>query len=132
MPWNKDATNAGFSTGKPWLPIPGEHAARAVSVQDGQAESVLMHARELIELRRSSPALRMGNFLPLPLPAPLLGFDRQEGQSKVRCLFNLSSSSLHTGAFVDGECLFRCGDVDHAGRVMGPWSSCITEMPASN
>jgi alpha-glucosidase len=128
MPWSRDAPNAGFSTGKPWLPIPSEHAARAVSVQDGQAESVLMRARELIELRRSTPALRTGSFRPLLLPASLLGFDRQEGQSQVRCLFNLSSSPLRTDAFVHGECLFRCGDVDHTGQVMGPWSSCITEM----
>ncbi len=132
MPWREDAPNAGFSTGKPWLPIPAEHAARAVSVQDGQAESVLMCARGLIELRRSTPALKTGSFRPLSLPAPLLGFDRQEGQSQVRCLFNLGSGSIRTDAFVKGECLFRCGDVDHAGQVMGPWSSCITEMPASN
>ncbi|TJV90224.1 MAG: alpha-glucosidase, partial [Mesorhizobium sp.] len=32
MVWEKGAENAGFSTGKPWLPIPESHRARAVDV----------------------------------------------------------------------------------------------------
>ena len=129
MPWEKDATHAGFSIGKPWLPIPDEHVARAVSVQNGQADSVLTRARELIELRRSNPALRLGDFRPLPVPSPLLGFDRQHDGWQARCLFNLSSSSLASDAFTKGECLFSCGNIDHGGHVMGPWSSCIMEVP---
>lgn len=127
MPWDRDAPNAGFSTVAPWLPIPDEHLACAVSVQTGRADSVLACARELIELRRSSPALRRGSFRPLPLPPPLLGFDRQEGRAQVRCLFNLSAGSIPTEAFVDGQCLFSCGDVNRPGREMGSWSSCIIE-----
>ena len=38
MPWTQGAPYAGFSTAEPWLPIPEEHAQRAVSVQNGQAD----------------------------------------------------------------------------------------------
>jgi alpha-glucosidase len=127
MPWIKDAVHAGFSTAKPWLPIPDEHVARAVSVQNAQADSVLMRTRELIELRHSNPALRIGGFEPLALAPPLLGFDRRDGQRRVRCLFNLSAQTLRCGAFLDGACLFSCGNVDRAAGVLGPWAGCILE-----
>lgn len=84
-----------------------------------------MRTRELIELRRSNPALRAGSFRPLSLPPPLLGFDREDGRTRARCLFNLSAQALRCGAFLDGECLFSCGEVDHARQVLGPWAGCI-------
>jgi len=128
MPWDSDAPNAGFSTAKPWLPIPDQHRACAVSVQIGRADSVLACARELIELRRSSPPLRTGSFRPLALPDPLLGFDRNEGRAQVRCLFNLSSGALRSDGFVSGKCLFSCGEVNRSAGVLGPWSSCIIKI----
>ncbi|HEX4027433.1 MAG TPA: alpha-glucosidase [Rhizomicrobium sp.] len=125
MPWIETAPHAGFSPVKPWLPIPADHVRRAVSVQNMAADSVLMRTRELIELRRSNPALRAGSFRPLSLPPPLLGFDREDGRTRARCLFNLSAQALRCGAFLDGECLFSCGEVDHARQVLGPWAGCI-------
>jgi alpha-glucosidase len=125
MPWDDKFPHAGFSSAKPWLPVPQDHVRRAVSVQNMQADSVLMRTRELIELRRSNPALRVGAFRPLPLDSPLLGFDRDDGQTRARCLFNLSSKTLRCDAFLDGECLFACGDVDSSGRALGPWAGCI-------
>ena len=76
MPWDEKAPHAGFSTAKPWLPVPEEHARRAVSVQNGEADSVLMRTRELLEMRRSNTALKTGRFEPLALAPPVLGFER--------------------------------------------------------
>jgi alpha-glucosidase len=125
MPWAENAPHAGFSIAKPWLPIPGDHAKRAVSMQNNEADSVLMRTRELLELRRSNSALRTGRFEPLALPPPLLGFERVSTEMRVRCLFNLGSQRVSSDAFVDGECLFSCGDVNHSTGVLGPWASCI-------
>ena len=91
MPWSSAAPHAGFSSVEPWLPIPDDHLACAVSEQNGVAGSVLTIAREVMELRRSSSALRTGSFQPLDLPAPLLGFDRVSGPDRLRCVFNLDS-----------------------------------------
>ena len=125
MPWNDKALHAGFSPAKPWLPIPDEHLLRAVSVQDGEADSVLMRARELIELRRSNLALRIGNFKPLSLASPLLGFERECSKMRMRCVFNLSGQTQACDASLGGECLFSCGEVDHSGQTLGPWAGCI-------
>jgi alpha-glucosidase len=40
LPWT-DAPLAGFTTGQPWLPIPAEHRAAAVAVQERDPHSVL-------------------------------------------------------------------------------------------
>jgi alpha-glucosidase len=125
MPWVENAPHTGFSVAKPWLPIPEEHARRAVSVQNNKADSVLMRTRELLELRRSNSALRTGRFEPLALPPPLLGFERVSSRTRVRCLFNLGSQVVSSDAFVDGECLFSCGDINHSAGVLGPWAACI-------
>ena len=128
MPWLPDAANAGFSTAKPWLPIPSEHIQRAVSVQDSDANSVLATARELMELRRSTPALRTGAFRPINLPAPLLGFDRTDGKTTIRCLFNLGNAALACPPLAKGEILFSCGPLDQSGGQLGALAACLLEV----
>jgi len=34
MPWSSQLPNAGFSTAKPWLPVPREHLSLAVDKQE--------------------------------------------------------------------------------------------------
>ncbi len=50
MPWEAEAPQAGFTTGKPWLPVPAEHAAAAVDRQAGVAGSTLEHYRRFPRL----------------------------------------------------------------------------------
>jgi alpha-glucosidase len=125
MPWVADGLHAGFSTAEPWLPIPPEHVARAVSQQDGDANSVLAVTRQLIQLRRSNPALQTGSFRALALPPPLLGFERQSGAGRVQCLFNLGNSTINSNAAKAGALLLACGSVDQKAGKMGPLATCI-------
>jgi alpha-glucosidase len=128
MPWSASLPYAAFSTAEPWLPIPEEHVSRAVSLQNADATSVLAFARALIELRRSSPALRSGAFCPIALPPPLLGFDRESAGNHVRCLFNLGRNTLACGALGEGEALFTYGPVDREAKTLGPLAICILEI----
>ena len=60
MLWDATPT-AGFTTGKPWLPIaPGTPATLSVAVESAQPRSPLALYRRLIELRRQYPALHAG------------------------------------------------------------------------
>lgn len=88
MVWD-GAVNAGFSSGRPWLPIKPEQAARNVASQSAPG-SVLQHTRAVLTLRRATPALRLGKTRFLDLPPPLLGFTRCLGGEAITCLFNLS------------------------------------------
>lgn len=60
MPWQGDAPEAGFTTGKPWLALnPNWREINAdVAVQD--PDSVFHHYRRLIALRRAHPVLSRG------------------------------------------------------------------------
>ena len=129
MPWTADSPHAGFSSTEPWLPIPPDHVAKAVAGQDGDANSVLAVTRQLIELRRSSPILRLGSFEPLNLPAPILGFDRVTEQGRLRCLFNLTDTAQDCALLESGELLFATGPVDPGKKSLGGLAACILEMP---
>jgi alpha-glucosidase len=62
MPWHGDVPQAGFSTAqKTWLPIPAEHAALAVDVQEKNPDSVLHGIRSFIAWRKKHDALRLGS-----------------------------------------------------------------------
>ena len=129
MPWSREAPNAGFSGVEPWLPIPNHHLLSAVSEQNGEANSVLTLTRDIIELRRSSPELRLGSVTALNLSPPLLGFDRVSAQRRLRCLFNLSNDARGCPFPESSELLFGNGLVDRENATMGPLAACILDVP---
>lgn len=61
MPWEADAPSGGFTRGVPWLPFDPAHRAHAVDAQEADARSPLHLTRQLLALRRNSPALRVGD-----------------------------------------------------------------------
>lgn len=93
MPWN-GGVNAGFSVGDPWLPVPAEHRALAVSLQEAEPDSALQGFRAFMAWRKSQPALRWGNIRFLDTPEPVLAFTRQHGEETVLAAFNLSKAPV--------------------------------------
>ncbi len=87
MQWD-ESLNAGFSTGNPWLPINSDYAISNVSSQNDDPDSVLNFYRALLKLRRSSVALRRGEFKPLiERPVAAMVYLRQtEGQTMLIAL----------------------------------------------
>ena len=59
MQWSGEP-NAGFTTGKPWLPLGSEYRRVNVAVQREDPRSVLALHKALIKLRRAEPALQLG------------------------------------------------------------------------
>jgi len=94
MPWEADAPNAGFSTGKPWLPVPDAHRPLAVTQQEGDPTSVLGSYRTAIALRTAHPALATGSLRFLPAPETLLIFVRELEGQRVTCLFNFARHAV--------------------------------------
>ena len=88
MVWEKDAPNAGFSTGTPWLPVKAPQAAKAVD-QQGEG-SILAYHKEMIAYRKASPALKRGKTAFISTPEPLLVFTRTASDQTLTCVFNLS------------------------------------------
>jgi alpha-glucosidase len=94
MPWTSQPA-AGFTTGTPWLPVPPEHLARAVSTQEPDAESPLAFARSFIAWRRSRAQLTRGDIAFFDAPEPVLALRRAvQGMPAVLAAFNLSDKEV--------------------------------------
>jgi alpha-glucosidase len=89
MPWQQGAPFGGFSTARPWLPLPAAHLALAVDRQAGDPDSVLSSSRRFLAWRRTQPALRVGSKRFLDAPAPILALVRAHAGEALLCAFNL-------------------------------------------
>ncbi len=91
MAWDHAAANAGFTTGKPWLPVPLAHASQAVDVQQANTGSVLQHYKEVLAFRKQHPALQNGTIDFLESDSDdVLAFMRKAGNEALLCLFNFA------------------------------------------
>jgi len=100
MPWQGGQPNAGFSSAKPWLPVPQEHLALAVDRQAGDADSMLEHYRRFLAFRRAHPAFASGDIDFLAADDDVVIFTREHGNDQIVCAFNLGSrpASVDLGA----------------------------------
>src|SRR5258706_5073690 len=89
MPW-RHAERGGFSTGTPWLPLPADHVALAVEVQEHDPASTLQAFRRLMRWRHQQPALLWGDIHFLLATDAGLAFTRQLGNERLLVAFNLS------------------------------------------
>ena len=92
MPWDANSDNAGFSDVTPWLPIDARHLELAVEAQESDPDSTLNFFRQLLRLRRSSPALRIGDLDFIDAPEDVLAFYRTAGNERCVCVFNLGAN----------------------------------------
>lgn len=90
MVWEKDAVNAGFSAGKPWLPVSAEHARLSVDSQETAAGSVLNHYRETLGFRKRHPALFDGGMAFIETNQDILAFTREKDGERLLFVFNLN------------------------------------------
>jgi alpha-glucosidase len=94
MAWTPDE-QGGFTTGKPWLPVEAQHRARAASVQEGDSDSPLSFARNIIAWRRTLPQLTRGDIVFFDAPEPVLALRRDlEGERSVIAIFNLGKEPV--------------------------------------
>ena len=91
MPWTS-GPGAGFSAGRPWLPLPPDAALRNVERQETDPDSVLGNYRRLLQLRRATPALHSGEQRLVHQGDPdLLCYMRSSGESTAFVALNFGS-----------------------------------------
>ncbi|MDX8491540.1 alpha-glucosidase family protein [Mesorhizobium sp. VK22B] len=90
MVWEAEAENGGFSTARPWLPVPQPHRGRAVDIQNREDGSVLAAYRSILALRKRHPALIAGSIRFLEAEGDVLAFIRQHEDEKLLCVFNFA------------------------------------------
>jgi alpha-glucosidase len=90
MQWDESRA-AGFTTGQPWLPIADDCAMNNVAVLRCQSASILSLYRRLIELRRSEPALSIGDYAALPSGEDLMAYMRKAGERRLLVVLNFGA-----------------------------------------
>ncbi|HET9818856.1 MAG TPA: alpha-glucosidase family protein [Rhodanobacteraceae bacterium] len=118
MPWDADA-HAGFTTGKPWLPVPKEHLALAVTRQEADPASTLHGFRTFMRWRRAHPALRTGAIHFLHTPEPILAFTRHADEEVLLVAFNLSAEAAELILPLTGSARTLHGHGLHEGTLDG-------------
>lgn len=97
MVWDSSQHAGGFSTAKPWLPVPTEHQGLAVDVQQQDINSVLSHYRATLAWRKSLSALIDGTMSFVETDADVLAFLREKNGIKLLFIFNMSLSPVDVG-----------------------------------
>jgi alpha-glucosidase len=88
MQWNRDYC-AGFTSGEPWLPLSEELAECNVEAERDNPGSFLALYRRLIELRRSEPALGIGDYRPIAAHGNVIAYLREHGERRFLVALNL-------------------------------------------
>jgi alpha-glucosidase len=97
MQW-ASTKNAGFTEATPWLPIPPSYTTHNVQSELSDPQSVLQFYKKLLALRRESPALLDGRYIPLNQnnPSVLTYMRSYQGDKKaedILVVLNMSGSS---------------------------------------
>ena len=92
MQWD-EGRGAGFTSGEPWLPIANDYAMNNVAVLRCQSASILSLYRRLIELRRSEPALSVGDYAALPSGEDLMAYMRKAGERRLLIVLNFGATA---------------------------------------
>jgi alpha-glucosidase len=95
MQWDGLA-NAGFTRGKPWLPLATDWPTRHIEAVQRDPNSLWSLYRQLIALRRREPALSVGERAAVTRRAPLVAFERRDAASGRRILVALNLSGQST------------------------------------
>lgn len=92
MPWDSSKKGAGFTTGKPWLPIDAMHSELAVAIQSQDKSSTLSFTKHLLQVRSKWTSLRNGDYQKLFVDEDLLVFRRNTSAESAYAAFNLGTS----------------------------------------
>jgi alpha-glucosidase len=134
MAWESEKANAGFTTGKPWLPVPDAHRRRAVDTQEGSKASVLAHYRQALAFRREYPALVGGSIRFLAAKGDVLAFIRSGEGERLLCVFNFAGKPAKWAIPPELGKLRIMEGAGHGARieartiVLGPLSSCFARI----
>jgi alpha-glucosidase len=90
MQWNS-SKNAGFTTGKPWLPVPDSAKTHNVESEENNPNSVLSFYREVIRLRKTESGFLEGSYIPLNETDPnVVSYLRKSGDNTILVVVNFS------------------------------------------
>lgn len=90
MPWD-ESQNAGFTAGRPWLPLNIDWPTRNAARMADEPHSILMLYRRLLAARRAHLALSIGDFALLDAEGNVLAYERRHNSERLIVALNLGT-----------------------------------------
>jgi alpha-glucosidase len=113
MPWDGSAS-AGFTTGRPWLPLGTDHEDVNVAALEQDGTSILHLYRKLIDLRRSRPTLVRGRMQSVSADKGVLRYERRGDDDRILVLLNMSADSV--GMTTENGTILASTEFDRDGQ----------------
>jgi len=112
MQWD-ETPNAGFTSGKPWLPLEAAFKARNVADQTKEPRSALAFNRALIRLRNEHDALSIGDQRIIDIRDNVLLFERSHADETFLVALNFGQASQPLGELAECDVVLSTS-MDHA------------------
>lgn len=130
MQWDASA-NAGFTSGKPWLPVNPDYPKKNVAAQRKDPDSLWNWYASLLRLRKAEPALVSGSLRFIDTPADVMAWERLYGDSRIAVYLNFGLRPLEV-AVDGGNVLLRRGLEQGSDRNADQESSARAETGTGN
>lgn len=126
MQWDATA-NAGFTHGKPWLPVHDDYATCNVAAEAADPDSVLAWYRRLAELRAQVDVLACGDYEELMRESrSVYAYRRRSGATQAVVLANFTEAeAAFDVSLVDGLWLALSTHGDSAPGVLAPLEAAV-------
>ncbi len=127
MQWDA-SPHGGFTDGAPWIMANPDFAVTNVAAATADPDSVLHHYRRLIALRKATPALVHGDYVPIEAGHPdIFAYVRLLDDVLLLVVLNVSAAAVPIGDLGrDGVPLI--GSHDGHGPVMRPFEARVLRM----
>ncbi|HMQ87978.1 MAG TPA: alpha-glucosidase [Flavilitoribacter sp.] len=97
-----NTTNAGFSTGTPWIKVAPNYTNINAAAQESDPNSCLNYFRKLIQLRKDNPVLVYGKYTLLDKDNPdVYAYTRELDGKKMVILLNFSAKEARANTVLD-------------------------------
>ncbi|MGI9363660.1 MAG: alpha-glucosidase [Rhizobiaceae bacterium] len=127
MTWSHNAESGGFSSAKPWLPVPPEHSHLSSNLQEGDENSLLNHYRAALKFRAKYPVFRSGDISFLDSNESVLSFIRSWNGESIRVVINMSEEiqtiSAPTPDFEEISSPGAGGEINNGNLILEPFGA---------
>ena len=128
MQWNA-SENAGFTTGKPWIPVNKNYPTINVETAEKEADSILHYYRKMIAFRKANTTLVYGDFDDLlPEHPQLYCYRRWDKEANFLLVHNFSDTPT-SWEKPSGNYEFVLGNYSNEKQaLLAPWESRIYRL----
>jgi alpha-glucosidase len=136
MQWDS-SPNAGFCPPdvEPWLPVSMDFQTRNVETQSQDPHSMLNFYRQLLQIRRSSPALYRGSYSPVDAESQCFAYRRTHADQQFLIVLNFSEENRSLNLDLQGSgkvllstCMDRLGSESLHRLTLRPYEGVIFSL----